>query len=350
MLPNPIQVELKNLGLDVCDIPRAIQTGFSGAMVYRIGEYAIKGHPLSRLSHLQRIHWAQQRWVGEILLDPCNQGDHPTWIPGLIAWPSLLGQSNATLLVDSDKCWECMDWKQGVAVGSIQQVTVSHVRSVGLALGQLHRIARRWPIESSVVESVDYRMIQRHELLKQAVDTEFRKQNLILLKWNSFSKDSSLSNTLLPLVIEALEVAIRVARPSVVAMKNLCCTASLKHWMHGDAWRGNWLFSGGDGEGLLRVSGLIDFGQAGLRWPGFDFARAIGSMGWGQSSFWQEAWESYKRILGEPGYRLEEAWLMHRVSMVLTLVAYIDRMEFGLMQDEPSMDRLREVCLQLKSL
>jgi Ser/Thr protein kinase RdoA (MazF antagonist) len=243
-----------------------------------------------------------------------------------------------------------MDWKQGVALGSIQQVTVSHLRSVGLALGQLHRIAKRWPIESSIVESVDYRMIHRHESLQQVVDTEFRKQQRILLKWNSFSKDSSPSESLLPLVIEALEAAIRVARPSVVAMKNLCCTASLRHWMHGDAWRGNWLFSGSENEGLLRVSGLIDFGQAGFRWPGFDFARAIGSMGWGQNTFWQEAWESYCQVLGETEYSLEEAMLMHRVSMVLTLVAYIDRMELGLMQDESAMDRLREVCLQLKSL
>ena len=350
MLPIRIQEELITLGLDLQSNPRKVQAGMSGAPVYHLGEYALKAHPLSRFEELQRVHWAQQRWARELSSDRNSQSDPFTWVPCLIAWPSLLQRNIATLLVEGDACWECMAWKPGVPLSSIDQVTVSHLQCVGSALGQLHRIARQWSGETQVDQTIDFRMIQRYDLLKRVVQSRFSPQRQRLLKWTWPHRDSSPIHNLLPLVFEALDEASRIADQSITAMQNLSCTASFKHWMHGDAWRGNWLFSHDESQGSARVSGLIDFGQAGLRWPGFDFSRAIGSMAWGQSPLWQHAWESYCEVLGEPGYRIEEALLMHRVSMVLTLVTYIDRMESRFMLDKPSIDRLKEVCMQIKTI
>ena len=115
--------------------------------------------------------------------------------------------------------------------------------------------------------------------------------------------------------------------------------------MHGDAWRGNWLFVD------QSVSGLIDFSQADLRWPGFDLARALGSMIQGPMRLWMEPWESYCQALEDrgsrPAFELEEAYDMHRVSSVLTLARYLGEHHLFVSPNGPSINRLREVCQQL---
>jgi hypothetical protein len=96
---------------------------------------------------------------------------------------------------------------------------------------------------------------------------------------------------------------------------------------------------------------LIDFSQADLRWPGFDLARALGSMIQGPMRAWIDPWESYCQALSDrglrPAFRLDEAYVMHRVSSVLTLARYLGEHHLFASPNSPSISRLREVCQQL---
>jgi len=77
MLPIRVRKELQRLGLDLQSQSLIPQTGLSGAAVYRVGNYAIKSHPLASFDRLAILHRQQQRWA------QCVQG----WIPRLQAWP-----------------------------------------------------------------------------------------------------------------------------------------------------------------------------------------------------------------------------------------------------------------------
>jgi hypothetical protein len=175
-------------------------------------------------------------------------------------------------------------------------------------------------------------------------------------------------------------------------------------WGHGDAWRGNWLFEG------QQVSGLIDFGQAGFRWKGFDFARLFGSLisdtvklpcassaGISQddqytaikvvgepnvqpsrisvgveatsndanndairsvskgvskgvsNNAWEIAWEVYCGEQPKPGFRLQDAILMHRISTILTLELFLDRTE-QMGTSRFDFDRLEEIVEMIEAM
>ena len=240
-----------------------------------------------------------------------------------------------------------MDWKPGRALASIDQVSDEHLQCVGRSLGVLHRTARNWNIGSAPRDArngIDHRMADRNQRLQQLVQTGFQAPHRAMAKWASSGGGAWCESGLMLQIDRALRFAERIAVQSSGAMERLVRTRPYCLWTHGDAWRGNWLFEG------TRLGGLIDFTQAGFRWPGFDFARGIGSMVWGEASGWQVAWSSYCDALGEPGYTLGDVLLMHRVSMVLTLVAYLERLESGEELGGRMLDRLQEVCRQLTSL
>ncbi|MFM7928231.1 MAG: hypothetical protein ACKO9Q_11005, partial [Pirellula sp.] len=53
---------------------------------------------------------------------------------------------------------------------------------------------------------------------------------------------------------------------------------------------------------------------------------------------------SYCEVLGDPGYQLDEAILMHRVSTVLTLISYIDRLGQNETIEPQARIRIEEIC------
>jgi hypothetical protein len=105
---------------------------------------------------------------------------------------------------------------------------------------------------------------------------------------------------------------------------------------------------------------LIDFGQAGFRWKGFDFARLFGSLisetiqlprgsSASVSHAWEIAWEVYCGEHPTPGYRLEDAILMHRISTVLTLELLLDRIDqSGVSRFD--FDRLEEIVEMIEAM
>jgi aminoglycoside phosphotransferase (APT) family kinase protein len=343
MLPIRVRKELQRLGLDLQSQSLIPQTGLSGAAVYRVGNYAIKSHPLASFDRLANLHQQQQRWA------QCVQG----WIPRLQAWPSLLSSPAPTVLVaeldapllqrpaaDSlYSCWECMDWLPGIHSETIQEVTPGQQTAVAHALGTLHALAQQAP--SPPNGSRDDRMTERNRLLQELLQSNFQKPHRDL---------DRLATQPIPLdLLESLPNALKSAKQIALdchrAMLKLASQNNTRHWMHGDAWRGNWLF---DADG---VSGLIDFSQADLRWPGFDLARALGSMIQGPMRAWIDPWESYCQALSDrglrPAFRLDEAYVMHRVSSVLTLARYLGEHHLFVAPNSPSINRLREVCQQL---
>lgn len=348
MLPACIRDELKNLGLDVQHEYAAIQAGLSGARVYRVGDYAIKQHPFSSLQRLARIHQYQKRWADSV----------PNLVPGLISWPGSLRHTIPTVLVVADNeqtsaqgCWECIRWMPGESIGRIEQVGFEQVRAVASALGLLHRHSRHWRCSFDASDLGDQRMLQRERLLQQLLHTRLSSQHRVLDRLALRPKRSALnsnfddqfSDALIDCLRLALGVAMQIAITSQQAMQKLCQATRLRYPIHGDAWRGNWLFEG------ARVRGLIDFSQSDIRWPGFDFSRAIGTMVLSDRLLWNEAWSSYCEVLGDPGYQLDEAILMHRVSTVLTLISYIDRLGQNETIEPQARIRIEEIskCLQL---
>jgi thiamine kinase-like enzyme len=184
-------------------------------------------------------------------------------------------------------------------------------------------------------------MTERNRLLQELLQSNFQKPHRDL---------NRLATQPIPLdLLESLPNALRSAKQIALdchrAMLKLASQNNTRHWMHGDAWRGNWLF---DADG---VSGLIDFSQADVRWPGFDLARALGSMIQGPMRAWIDPWESYCQALSDsglrPAFRLDEAYVMHRVSSVLTLARYLGEHHLFVAPNSPSINRLREVCQQL---
>lgn len=347
MLPVCIREQLKDLGLDVHQKCAAIQAGLSGASVYRVGDYAIKQHPLSSLQCLTRIHQYQKRWADSV----------PSLVPGLVSWPGSLRHAIPTVLVIADNehpsaqgCWECIKWMPGDSIARIEQVGIEQVLAVAHALGLLHRHSRHLHSNFDASDLGDERMLQRERLFQQLLHTRLSSQHRVLDRLATRPKRSALNNNFIDEFSDefidclrfALGVAMRIAIDSQRAMQKLCQATKLRYPIHGDAWRGNWLFHG------FRVSGLIDFSQSDIRWPGFDFSRAIGTMVLSDRLLWNEAWGSYCEVLGDPGYQLDEAMLMHRVSTVLTLVSYIDRIGRNEAIGLQERVRIEEVCKGLR--
>lgn len=347
MLPVCIREQLKDLGLDVHQKCAAIQAGLSGASVYRVGDYAIKQHPLSSLQCLTRIHQYQKRWADSV----------PSLVPGLVSWPGSLRHAIPTVLVIADNehpsaqgCWECIKWMPGDSIARIEQVGIEQVLAVAHALGLLHRHSRHLHSNFDASDLGDERMLQRERLFQQLLHTRLSSQHRVLDRLATRPKRSALNNNFIDEFSDefidclrfALGVAMRIAIDSQRAMQKLCQATKLRYPIHGDAWRGNWLFQG------FRVSGLIDFSQSDIRWPGFDFSRAIGTMVLSDRLLWNEAWGSYCEVLGDPGYQLDEAMLMHRVSTVLTLVSYIDRIGRNEAIGLQERVRIEEVCKGLR--
>ena len=339
MLPVCIRDDLKELGLDVPQDSVRIQAGLSGASVYRVGEYAIKRHPLSHLGRLGRIHQYQKRWADAF----------PNWIPRLVAWPSSWRQAIQTILVLDDGtpqgqgCWECLEWMPGESIVKIEQVRIEHVQAVARALGLLHRHSKHGCSISEASSAFDERLHQRDRLLQQLLESQFRSPQMSLDQIARHSKVNSISDQWIDRLRVSLGTARLIAFESDRAMQKLCGSTTLRYPIHGDSWRGNWLFEG------MNVSGLIDFSQADIRWPGFDFSRAIGTMALSNRTLWNEAWNSYCEVLGEAGYRLDEAILMHRVSTILTLVSYIDRLGRFEAIEPVAWVRIEEICRDLSN-
>jgi Ser/Thr protein kinase RdoA (MazF antagonist) len=232
-----------------------------------------------------------------------------------------------------------MDWLPGIHSETIQEVTTEQQTAVAHALGTLHALAQQAPSPPNGLR--DDRMTERNRLLQELLQSNFQQpyRDLDRLATQPIPLD------LLDSIPNALRSAKQIALDCHRAMLKLASQNNTRHWMHGDAWRGNWLF---DADG---VSGLIDFSQADLRWPGFDLARALGSMIQGPMQAWIDPWESYCQALSDrglrPAFRLDEAYVMHRVSSVLTLARYLGEHHLFVAPKSPSINRLREVCQQL---
>ncbi len=351
MLPIRVRKDLQQLGLDLQSQSLIPQTGLSGAAVYRVGNYAIKSHSLASFDRLANLHRQQHRWAQSV------QG----WIPRVWSWPSLIDSQTPTVLIAEPEsttlpnshplysCWECIDWMPGIGLDTIQQVTPRHQSAVAYALGTLHAIGNlhtpthppRNTSNGSQHKSNDERLTQRYRLLQELLQSNFQQQHRDLDRLRT----QPIPLELLAKIQTALHSAKRIAHDSHRAIHKLASQSPRTHWMHGDAWRGNWLFVD------QSVSGLIDFSQADLRWPGFDLARALGSMIQGPMQAWIDPWESYCQALSDrglqPAFRLDEAYVMHRVSSVLTLARYLGEHHLLASPNSPSISRLREVCQQL---
>lgn len=326
-------------------------TSFSGARIYRVTvpnreqghtDYGLKCSKNLDLERIKQIHSLQGYLYQDL----------GTWISCPLAWNE--GASDVlipTLLHDSQSgYWELMPWMAGSPVSRVGAATCEEVRWIAARLGNLHRSAQAWfetllenrsmpepyiwgPQSSDRHSFQDARLEDRWNRITQIVYDRFEKQKQQL---RGLAKRVSAQDGLrLAQILERCEVhGERLLRAFKVLVQE--CRRhpkALSVWGHGDPWRGNWLLEVGGG------GGLIDFAQAGYRWSGFDFSRSIGSlllgMGWegesvlgvcsGGRSAWQMAWEGYCSENPKPQFTLEDAYMMHQVSTVLTFCVYLER-------------------------
>jgi Ser/Thr protein kinase RdoA (MazF antagonist) len=129
-----------------------------------------------------------------------------------------------------------MDWLPGIHSETIQEVTPGQQTAVAHALGTLHALAQQAP--SPPNGSRDDRMTERNRLLQELLQSNFQKPHRDL---------NRLATQPIPLdLLESLPNALRSAKQIALdchrAMLKLASQNNTRHWMHGDAWRGNWLF------------------------------------------------------------------------------------------------------------
>lgn len=302
-----------------------------------------------------------------------------SWVSSPLSWRTGELDETDTILIDDDEiCWEWMRWLPGSVIARVGEVNEQQLRSVARCLGAVHRESSQSLTKKETIafgrlsETRDTRMEDRVLRLRRVAKDGWGKtksqgaklarnlaQGLISSQGSELIRDissnehfafrSEVLRTKLEWIFHGIESrSVEWIRPlEQLAERVQRNTASECSWGHGDAWRGNWLFEG------QQVSGLIDFGQAGFRWKGFDFARLFGSLisetiqlprgsSASVSHAWEIAWEVYCGEHPTPGYRLEDAILMHRISTILTLELLLDRINQSAVS-RFDFDRLEEI-------
>jgi Ser/Thr protein kinase RdoA (MazF antagonist) len=291
-----------------------------------------------------------------------------------------------TILIDEDGiCWEWMRWLPGSVIARVGEVNEQQLRSVARCLGAVHRESSQSLTKKETIafgrlsETRDTRMEDRvlrlrrvakdgwskakaqgaklaREVAQGLVPTQGSKLINDLKPEESFAFRGEVLRTKLEWIFNGIESrSVEWIRPLERLAERVDRNAASEcSWGHGDAWRGNWLFD------HQQVSGLIDFGQAGFRWKGFDFARLVGSLisdtnqlpsrsSASVSHAWDFAWEVYCGEHPTPGYRLEDAILMHRISTILTLELLLDRIDqSGVSRFD--FDRLEEIVEMIEAM
>lgn len=436
--------------------------GRSQATLYRIsGMPASMGYPMQGYSTLDLLGCDQSvvlkatRGANGLTLQQIHRYQRllsvklGAWVSSPLSWRTGESDDTDTLLIDDDgTCWEWMRWLPGSVITRVGKVTEQELRSVAKCLGAVHRESDQrgsriplvsssshpWTKEATYVfdrqsETCDTRLEDRVRRLRRVAKDGWSKakaqgaklarevaQGLVptqgykliedLKPEESFVFRGEVLRNKLEWILKGLESrSIEWIRPLEQLAERVHCNAANEcGWGHGDAWRGNWLFDD------QQVSGLIDFGQAGFRWKGFDFARLFGSLisdtvklprassaGVSQddqdtatkvvgvpnvqlsrisvdveaasndtnndanndairrvskgasSDAWEIAWEVYCGEQPKPGFRLQDAILMHRISTVLTLELFLDRSEqMGMSRFD--FERLEEIVEMIEAM
>ncbi len=436
--------------------------GRSQATLYRIsGMPASMGYPMQGYSTLDLLGCEQSvvlkatRGADGLTLQQIHRYQRllsvklGAWVSSPLSWRTGESDDTDTVLIDDDgTCWEWMRWLPGSVIARVGKVTEQELRSVAKCLGAVHRESDQWgsriPLVSSSShtltkegtyvfdrqsETCDTRMEDRvrrlrrvakdgwskakaqgAKLAREAVQGLVPTQGSKLIKdlkpEESFAFNGEVLRNKLEWILKGLESrSIEWIKPLEQLSERVHRNAANEcGWGHGDAWRGNWLFEG------RQVSGLIDFGQAGFRWKGFDFARLFGSLisdtvklpcassaGVSQddqdtatkvvgvpnvqpsrisvgveatsndanndairrvskgvskgvsNNAWEIAWEVYCGEQPKPGFRLQDAILMHRISTILTLELFLDRTE-QMGTSRFDFDRLEEIVEMIEAM
>ncbi len=447
--------------------------GRSQATLYRIsGMPASMGYPMQGYSTLDLLGGEQSvvlkasRGADGLTLQHIHRYQRllsvklGAWVSSPLSWRTGESDDTDTVLIDEDgTCWEWMRWLPGSVIARVGKVTEQELRSVAKCLGAVHRESDQWGSRIPLVtsshpwtnegtfvfdrqsETCDTRLEDRVRRLRRVAKDGWSKakaqgeklareaaQGLVptqgskliedLKPEESFAFRGEVLRNKLEWILKGLESrSVEWIRPLEQLAERVHCNAANEcGWGHGDAWRGNWLFDD------QQVSGLIDFGQAGFRWKGFDFARLFGSLisdtvklprassaGVSQddqytatkvvgepnvqpsrislaveaasndanndairrvskgaseaasndasrrvsegvsNAAWEIAWEVYCGEQPKPGFRLQDAILMHRISTILTLELFLDRTEqMGMSRFD--FDRLEEIVEMIEAM
>jgi hypothetical protein len=167
-------------------------------------------------------------------------------------------------------------------------------------------------------------------------------------RWNSLATrlQRHVSNVHLAWFRPMAATAISLAMGAAESLEAMCRRPHSSYWIVRDCWRDHWLFSG------KQLTGLIDFGAARLDWPGLDLVRCFGTLlGWPDDR-WHSGLERVRRALPLCTWQTSEVLLIHRISVALSALQWLEWYGDGTFAPE-SIDgnrRLRELRDQLDEL
>jgi Ser/Thr protein kinase RdoA (MazF antagonist) len=249
--------------------PLGMAGGLSGAHFWRInaphGKFILRRWPVE---HPSRDRLA---WIHRLLEHVHRQGFRIVPVP-------LKTESGETFIELDDHLWELAPWLPGKADYHVSR-NLEKLRAAMVTLATFHRAAASFPIDAAPKTNAVQKRLQRLR--------EFSPSEIATL-------DDAIEPAIWPdltalarTAIKRLPAAIAKAhtRLSQVESVNFALQPCIR-----DIWHDHVLFTGSD------VTGLIDFGAAGVDMPAGDVARLLGSLAEDERDRWQVGLGAYMSV------------------------------------------------------
>jgi Ser/Thr protein kinase RdoA (MazF antagonist) len=238
---------------------------------FRDGAGIATPEPLKTIDGNQRVHWEGQR---------ANSWTLVRWVPG-----------------------EADYWRSP---------TPKKLEAALSALGRLHRASLAVPIFDGELDSgvgVSPALLKRHARLVLLMDSELLDLRRRLHNGGDEPEHS--------LSLEAVSLIERAASRQLQAVMRVAGVELPLQWRHGDPWHDHILFTGDE------VSGIIDFGAAGIDSPAGDVARLLGSLVGDDREGWRRGLDAYQSVRPLSDRELEATHIFDATGTIISAANWI---------------------------
>ena len=270
--------------------------GFSQSRVFRCKaqgrEYCLRSWPKQTyaLERLEKV----RRAVGQ------------THAAGMICLPNYFPDAEGEFLLDAgDSYWELCEWLPGKADYLVNRSP----EKLGAALETLAALHQAWSGESGQDFSPAWR--RRITGLEEAAQHQFTQK--LLLESHKCTERSAGSCELAMLGMKTANLT-REHASSLHSLLNFIPARANLHFVLRNIWSDHVLFSG------EKVSGVIDFGAAGIDEPATDVARLLGSMEPADADQWWHGLCEYRKH--SPSLCPHRVLVLDQVSCLLSAIQW----------------------------
>lgn len=262
--------------------------------------------------------------------------------------PSLQRWSNGSSWIECDGFgWERSNWMGGAPLPKRGAIECEQWEQVIDCLVAIHR-------RSMAFSTPEGRTLEIGRTTDLPIGLRDRRTALRawqhdgISRWNSIAThlQRRVSSEHLAWFRSMAATAMSLAMGAAESLETMCRRPHPSYWIVRDCWRDHWLFSG------KQLAGLIDFGAARLDWPGLDLVRCFGTLlGWPDDR-WHSGLERVRRALPFCTWQTSEVRLIHRISVALSALQWLEWYGNGTFAPESIAGnrRLRELSDQLDEL